>query len=395
MGGFTIYETLRILVPGTIAAFVLDMTIRLVTGSSLSSSETSSYASLLHTIESPGVFLAISFAIGLFLYLIDLAERLRIFRGDAKHPLPSSLMEKFVVASDAGLKEEDKLHLSVSTFFLIVDAYLPDRIHKRVYFFGALFKIYTDARVLLVNSLIFGAPMSIIYSRWQEYSELKYAFSGTALFAVAVIFATLLIVVLWRFRVELVKDIDNGGEKVTGKQQVRTALIGCGRMATLQFLFGTIAVSLAVYGQGIVQWFFLVPSTIASILWFWLEVGPPRDEKDKLSGFRDIFLVKVGHISRAKDLPKFSVGFRGATDMALFLPLLVGVTMANTNGSRSGLFVFAWALVVVPAVCIMAIHKHETRMLEMYSHQAIWIKLMSSKIPKILDKREGFPGSLG
>ena len=81
--------------------------------------------------------------------------------------------------------------------------------------------------------------------------------------------------------------------------------------------------------------------------------------------------------------------------MALFLPLLLGVTISDTSMNRSGLFVLSWSLVVIPAVCIMAIHKHEKRMLEMYGHQATWMYLMGRKIPEILDEREGFPGSSG
>ena len=79
VSGFTIYETMRVFLPGGLAIFVLDLTIRLATSNSPIAASPSGSESLLHTIESPGGFVALSLAAGLFLYLRHLAPKPYLF----------------------------------------------------------------------------------------------------------------------------------------------------------------------------------------------------------------------------------------------------------------------------------------------------------------------------
>jgi len=84
VSGFTIYETLRIFIPGALAALIANVVLRLATGSELGTPGAGAPADLADALGAVATFALISLVLGLLLYLVDLPERLRIIRGDPR-----------------------------------------------------------------------------------------------------------------------------------------------------------------------------------------------------------------------------------------------------------------------------------------------------------------------
>lgn len=380
MTGFTIYETLRIFTPGALAVFVLDVSLRLSTAHSVFGVGGSGPTDIADAIETVATFALLALVFGLFLYLVDLPERLRIFRGDPGWAiLPSTAMRSLIEDTSPFAAQRYKDY-ALNLFFLFSDKYVPDDLHKRIYLFGAVYKIFVDLRVLTVTALVASVPAAIVAARIQGTDKVTPGFSTVGAIGVAVIVAYVVVMGAIAARTRLVRHLESN----PSDDPTRPPTLGMACVLVLAVL-ASAAIVIAARLRTPAAWISLLPAAAALTWWFWMEVGPPRTNSHR---WRDNGLAALG--CERSDQPQFSPFQRTLIDLAIFVPFLVGASIADAHLGRPPTAVLAWAVFVVPATTIMTIRKHESRLLGAYRHQLAWLMLNEVKIKEVLEGRAGF-----
>lgn len=144
--------TLKKVIPGSIAVAVLAAVLRLATGEGALLSG-GPFAEVIAALQGT-TFLFAALVAGFILYLIDLPSRSRLSQEgdpDAGYQLPTNRLREMV--KDTQLESK-----SFSLYFILSDGKLPAELHRRVYFFGGMFRIYFDLRVLAVVGTALGGP---------------------------------------------------------------------------------------------------------------------------------------------------------------------------------------------------------------------------------------------
>lgn len=400
MSGFTIYETLRIFIPGALAALIVNVLLRLATGSRLGTPGAEAPADLADALGAAATFALISLVFGLLLYLIDLPEQLRIIRGDPGRnvPRPSDAMRGLIEEYNAAVPEawrypEDQ---SLSLFFLFSDRDLPDDLRKRVYLFGALFKIFVDARVLLMAAVVLGVPASASYAANARSSIPDLEFDVAA-FAVILVIVGVTVLLGIAGQISFESDqrrfiVRNPAVEI--KHPPYREAIG---PALLLALLVTMSMLLARHLTDGWRYASLVPAFAALALWFALEIGPPELEctdpqpatkwPPVRDGVRGSVLRRLKVAPRTT--PQLPVLYRTITDLAILIPALVGASVAAVYLGRPAGSLFAWTTLTVPSALILAGRKHERRLIGTYHHQLAYLALARQRIVKALYERSG------
>lgn len=423
MSGFGVYETLRIFLPGAIALLVLDLVLRLTTGINTIDVEEGSVAGgLVNLIENTTGFAILSVSIGLVLYLIDFPSRLRITAGDDTRniQLPSS---KFgAILEDFNSSHPDKAYdggHSLSLFFIFADEYMPEELNKRVYLFGSLFRVFIDIRVLLWLAVSIG-PVGglIVAAEDRSLGDLSPRLSYAG--AVGLLLAAMGLLGVFgerrfqqdynRFlarRKQALRPADPPGgsagpDEVPVIERFDHGVWKPGGMfglAVVGLLLNSAAVALAYSTDGVWSYLSLGLTTLTWLLWFAVEIGPPRPSKNGTQGWhlqpgsvRNRLLRRLG--LKDDEKPQLPILYRTLNEVVLAAPLLAAAALVGDLLDRQAESVLAWGLLLIPATLIMAIRKHETRQLSVYRHQNAFLELSSHGIHEALLRRSGLPSEL-
>ena len=162
--------------------------------------------------------------------------------------------------------------------------------------------------------------------------------------------------------------------------------------ALLLFTLTAMSVLVAAGCHSRVRYIAILPALAALVLWFALEAGPPASERTTpwspfRTSLRDEVLRLLG--VRYRSAPQLPIWFRTFTDLAALVPVLVGASVADAFLGRDPISLLAWSILAVPAVLIMTVHKHESRLMGAYCHQMAYLDLSETRIRSALRKREG------
>jgi len=382
MTGFTLYETLRIFVPGALSVLLINMTARVAMGVDPFAPDGGA-ETLVSTLESVAVFAVAALMAGLLLYLIDFPSRVRIsWDGDARYgsPLPSHALKDML--------GDSKLPY-LSLYFLLSDRYLSTEMHKRVYLFGSLFRVFVDLRVLLALAAVAGSAVSLTVSRASGMKLYPMIDAAYAPFFVALL-AGLLIVGSFgvfehrsRYRRRRFAEEQDSGEAtkpVSFAPEVISDLRAIWRVG-LTILVAAIA-GCAVVADGRAAWLGWMLLAVAFVVWLWVEQGPVPESNRRATLRASIMGVLVGE---RQDSAQFSVAQRLMADLALLGPMLAYAINSSVALGRQPRALSVWGVFMLPCVAIMAIRKHELRLLNIYTDQVTWLELNRSRVEEIIE----------
>jgi hypothetical protein len=382
MTGFTLYETLRIFVPGLLGLVLLDLVLRFAYGASPVASD-GGVGALTSSIESPLGGIAGSLAIGLVLYLVDLSAKARIqTEGDPAHNfrLPSQRLAEHMEGSDLADR-------SLALYFIISDKYLPPELHRRVYLFGSLFRIYMDFRAMLALSVVAGVVAALLSSSSDSgfdptppVSLGMVLFIGSALLMLVAIGS----VGMRKYKSSVVEA--HGPEEYRNRfwREVR----GVGWLAGCLVGLGIAACELILWTRGIPRLVGVVLAALSMILWTWLEMGPPVEQENatrqRFVSWRSRVL---DWLARRKGYVQYSPIQRLIADVSLFAPWLVFASVAHVGRESPAASIAAWVLLAGLATTIMSLRKHEERLLAAYEDQSLWLDLHEEDLKRIKETK--------
>jgi hypothetical protein len=376
LNGFSLYETFRILIPGGVAASILVIVLRLAT----LDGQPTALATAAETVTTGAVFLLMSLTLGFLLYALDLPNKTRLAaEGDPDNHvyLPSTVLFEMLKGTPAAGK-------SFSLYFFLTDAYLPAETHRRIYFFGGIHRIFADARFLLASSVILGPQICLALI--VPSSILALDFSGVAAWTLGLAFTVLAgVAVLAELPHALASISKAKREPTAGRARYRTRLLkGIGhiwRAWMLLLALGIGSVILTNAGSHVSSVFGVGLSLAALLLWGMLEVGPPRDANPRKADFRSACMRTIGlkPWTRTQYIP----AQRAMFDLAAFLPPLVATSAITDAQQVPAMWILAWAALASLATVVMAIRKHEVRLINNYKDQVTWLRLNESKIKRL------------
>jgi hypothetical protein len=377
MNGFSLYETLRFLIPGALAAAILSVTTRLATGSGplLGQGPASSVIDTL----AGGTFLTTALVLGFLLYIVDLPTRARIYtEGDPKNGkvLPSATLRRLL--NEANARNSAFLSKrSLSLYFLLSDAHLPPELHRKVYFFGGLYRIYTDARILAMLALAIGPCVGLVVVGDGQLGP-TVAWTQVLPLLVCVLFPVLAGVsselghaaasirahkndpTMPRYRKRLLTGI----REVSGITCVVFVLEVAGWLLCGQGAVGPRVIGLAL-------------AISAMVLWCFFEMGPPPVNSSALL-IRSLSLRKLGCVPTERT--QFAPAQRAGVDLALIVASLLGAATLTAEQGRSPWALLLWGGFAAVATLIVVTRKHEVRLLNSYADQSTWLELNRGKI---------------
>jgi hypothetical protein len=354
-----------------------------------------------------------SLTAGFLLYLVDLPQKTRLAaEGDPTNGvrLPTDALRELLAQDPrhAWLRRR-----SFSLYFILSDKYLAPEFHRRVYFFGSLYRIYCDARYLAGVAVAVGAGLALattagatgrpdwvgltpvvlllVTLAWiGSLGELRHARNSIRKRSQA--HAT------WADTARTTPEAtatasDAAGDAAAnsedrpapprereGRTRYRDRLIDDLREVALLACFIAIAeligCLLAAQGGRELRAAGLLMCTGAATLWLMAELGPPSP-KDRLS-------LRGRCLRRLKIKPRAGTQLtpaqRTLLDVALFAPALVAAAAAAQQQGRTIAAVMLWGLICVPATTIMAVRKHEIRLINSYDDQVAWLLLNTNNI---------------
>lgn len=375
MSGFSLYETLRIFLPGALGVFLLNLALRFGFGSDPLSPDGGVHQAV-EALQSPllGIFTAVF--LGLALYLLDLPAKTRLFReGDPTRGIqvPSSVLADQLRGTPLG-----NFPKNLSLYFLLSDRYLPEELHKRIYLFGSLYRIYVDMRALLVLATIGGISAGIVsIASEPDFDHFPRIDAGAVLVVVVLVLSILLVGSSGIFAyAHAVRAKRGPGEfnKRIWEEQKRIGVC-CLVLLSLGFL----AILLLISGIGVLMLLGAALAIASVILWSWIEVGPPGG-LDKRTDLRSIVLTRLGAV--AQTVQYGPIG-RLLSDVCLFFPWLIGGSVLYANVGASPVALLSWGAMIIPCTAIMAVRKHEIRLLASYGDQTLWLELHAPDIAAI------------
>jgi hypothetical protein len=400
MSGFTLYETLRILVPGLLATVLLNIGLRLGLGVSPIQADGGA-KEVVEALQSPLGSVTVAVAIGLLLYIVDLPSKTRLFKeGDPDHRfrLPSTALAEHL--NRTGLGEFPK---NLSLYFLLSDRYLPAELHRRVYLFGSLYRVYVDFRALLGLTLAAGVGTALVSASSSEaFDTLPRFDSPVALAFFASLGGLILIGIpgiaahgltvrrkygVGEFRRRLASD--------AASISWCAAATAAGSLLSAQFLIRQ-NVILRLLGGAL--------AIAAFLLWTWVEIGPPaplaqppttppaeneaqpRDlspEAAARSTPPDMRSRVLRALGAHSPYVQYTPIQRLICDLALFAPWLVMSSVAHQGRVAPVASVLAWGTLAGLSTAIMSLRKHEQRQLQTYEGQSLWLDLHLDDIRRI------------
>lgn len=376
MAGFTLYETLRIFVPGALAVLIVDIATRLALGPNPFAADGGA-SDFVQVLESAATFAIISLLVGLLLYLVDVPSRTRVFReGDPVHDysLPSQTLRNHLV--------EELKPKAMSIYFLLSDRYLSDAMHRRVYFFGSMFRVFVDLRVLLSFGALFGLSVTVMSARNDQPFQPVQQWPGLAI----AVFAAMCV---GMFVVGSVGVFDHWRRFARRRrsEQVEDPSRAFGtELARELSEFRGIAMTISAFtwlGFSVLLWFprtFLTLGLLSLVgafaFWLWVEIGPPSDDLT----LRSAVMRRLGVNTTSV---QFTTAQRLFADASLLIPALAFGVGSALLLDWSPYQIVAWGILVFPCTAIMSLRKHELRILNIYREQSVWLDLNRSRIDSI------------
>ena len=271
MSGFTLYETLRIFLPGALGTLVLDLVLRFAVGPNVFAADGGVRVAVL-TLQSPLVAIAAATFLGLGFYMIDLPTKTRLYKegyDPKRFRLPSMTLSDHLKGTPLGDYPK-----SLSLYFLISDRYLPPEFHKRVYLFGSLYRVYVDLRFLLAVAGTLGISSGLMIASRKSGFDPTPSFDGDAsLWTIAVIGSVLLAgsygVAFYSFAVMAKYDVRELGRRL---RREAMAIAGC---CVGLLLLGFLGTARPLSGELLLGLIGQILAVGAIALWTWVEIGPP------------------------------------------------------------------------------------------------------------------------
>lgn len=370
MSGLTLYETLRILTPGVLGLLVADIVLRLSFGPHPARAD-GGVGGLVQAIETPVVWLAGSLFLGLLLYLIDLPMKTRLYdEGDPGRGfrLPSATLRSL-------LKDEYLRKRSLGLYFLLSDRYLPPELHRRIYLFGSLYRIYVDLRILLGAGLVAGVLAgSFVAARRPAFDPWPQVTFEAFITPILVLLLVLLVGLYGVFVHRKSVQQKHPDARTEYRRRVIDDVRSSWRVWILMLILG-------LFGAVIVR-FAPIPALAILfamahfILWLWVELGPPK----RKAGIRH---RTFSWLHMVKDDVHYSPFQRLICDICLFFPWLLAAAALSFNIGAGPGAVGGWAILAVPCTTIMSAHKHEVRLLYSFEDQSLYLQMHRREIEQI------------
>lgn len=361
--------------PGTIVALASSLVIRLA----LPGSERAE--SLLSTLETPVVFAAVALVVGLILYLVDFPMKMRIAGGDARRGFPLPSKELGLHLRGTPLENSE-----MSLYFILSDQYLPPDLHRRVYLFGSLYRVFVDLRIVLILATVVGPALALATtSRDVDLSAMP-GLDGRALAAVLLLVGSALAVGLVGIRSHAANFLRKHGAVVDYLRQVREQAGAISVLALTLTLLGALSTLLLATGEPAPQMMGIAPLLIAVALWLSVEIGPPTEEPSRVSWRSGLLRL----LRASYEDPQYSPLQRLLADLGLVLPWIVASSLATWNQGADPERILLWGVFLLPGVAIMSVRKHEVRLLTAYRDQCVWLDLHADRI-KVIAKELRLP----
>jgi hypothetical protein len=374
VSGFTLYETLRIFLPGALGVFVLDLVLRFAFGVDVAAPDGGVWA-VVNGIQSPVVGVFVAVFIGLALYLLDIPTKSRLYReGDP----PRGIQQPSAALADSlkptPLSEFPK---NLSLYFLLSDRYLPDELHKRIYLFGSLYRVYVDMRVLLAFGTVGGVAVGLAVASGHPGFDPSLLIGLTsALFVVVLVLAMVASgssgIFAYAHNVRAKRGTGEVSKRL-GDEAKRISLC-----CVVLFALGLFAILLLASGEGVLAALGAVLALGCLTLWSWIEIGPPGG-----LGRTDLRSIVLLRLKAGVGAVQYEPLERLLTDVSLFLPWLIGAAVLYRNLGPSPSALLCWGILILPCTAIMGIRKHEQRLLSTYGDQTLWLELHASEIADI------------
>lgn len=382
MLAFGLYESFRLLLPGGLAVLVFGLAFRLASGG------TGDRGGLARSVASAdtGQFIVAALASGFLLYLLDVPARTRLYR-EADPPrvvMPSDRLKDMW----AGTPHKD---LSYAGYFLLSDAYLPPESHRRVYFWGSLYRIYSYARLLAAAALGLVVPFAVWLAADEPSGRLLP--SGTWLFAALVLVAGAGAVgaageighAQRATRPKKGQDPAYRVREYRRKLAARSRSVAPAAAAVLAAQAGAVAV--ASRGSAAALAAAAVLGGLSVMLWGLIEIGPPKPGPSLTVHERLLRRLRVA----ADDTTQYPPAQRTLMDLALFLPAAAGAAGAAQATGSPPSYVLLWGLLMIPCTLVMAVRKHEQRLLATYGDQLAWLELNRAAVVAVGERGFGAP----
>lgn len=382
MTGFGVYETLRLVIPGSVAIAVFSAVLRLATGDGKLLAD-GPFSETVQALQGT-TFLFAALAAGFILYLVDLPTRARLYNGDPDNgiQLPTDALARIL----KGTPYESK---SFSLYFILSDGRLPTELHRRIYFFGGLYRIYFDSRLLTGAGVALGPPLALAVEgggigEWIAPSYL------TPAIALILLVIAMTVVGESRHAVESMKKHARKRESNPaaglGRAYLARAVKGVRSMLIPWFVVLALGVGANFLADAENGWLRVAGISVAGlalVLWVMIEIGPPTPVDSTIGKIpREPVRGRILTSMRLKPSTRtqYTQLERGLMDLALFGPALIGAARAAQIQDRPALSVLAWGILSVPAVLIMAVRKHEQRLLASYKDQVRWLEVNEDNI---------------
>lgn len=372
MSGFGFYETLRVFVPGVIAVLILDVLLRLMSGDSPFVA-TGGMKDVLDALETPPVYGGASLVAGLLLYQLDLPTKMRIYReGDPDRGirLPSDLVKQAFEGRDAPGHP-------LSIYFILSDAYLSDALHRRIYLFGSLYRIYVDLRIMLALSLAIGPAIWLYALAGESGFTLSRPISMSSVGAVLSIGVGAIAFGL----AETLTYLERKHRKQpssTRWSQIWLAARQMGPVVAVESALILVGSWAAASGVAPLQAVGVAVAFVGFMVWLSVDVGPLGAADDDTVRAR--MLARILPSRRGSQYPPT---YRLAADLGVVVTAIGLASLAGANAGRSATALLAWSVLALPMTAILGYRKHEERLIAVYGDQSTWLKLHWDEVEHI------------
>lgn len=390
MSGFTLYETLRILVPGLLATLIGRSVLWIVGATS-----GVEIAKRLPMIDSTSFSLSLSLLLGLLLYSFDLPSRLMISKeGSGWGKLPSN---KLLEILGNGTVWGDT---PFGLYFLLSDRYLPAETHRRVYLFGSLFRVFVDLRFLLGIATATGCALSLSVAN--RTAHLEWSWEAT-IFALLPLMGVALMGIPGERDHKRNKLLKNDELSNSLGEYEKTRNAGIARLGVLYFSIfatGSGAVASLLAASAPLTIVAVVLAGVSVAMWFWIEIGKPSEQKHakestapngqqigpdstipwNTTDARSYVMLKLGVDHHE---PNFWPVQRTIADIVFFAPWIAAASITIALSGAHKETVLLWALLILPCSLIAAVRKHEIRLLATYREQSNWLEHHSADVKTI------------
>lgn len=149
-----------------------------------------------------------------------------------------------------------------------------------------------------------------------------------------------------------------------------------------------LGVALTALQNPILQVAGLALSLCALTIWVSAEIGPPGGKPENRVGEKILRRLGCNDSPRSQYIPLQRLLFDGA----IMIPAMFAAATLTYQQARTPLATLLWAILVFVAAAITSTKKHETRLINSYRDQSVWLTLNESKIRHLsiggLDKNE-------